>query len=141
MSELPVAAWEQILARAEGEDDPGEWVDVPEWGASFRVRGLSRAEVDHILSSGTSEDEANIYALARAVIEPQCDDDKARQLVRKSSAPLQRLLNAVYDRSGLGATFREGNPGEVLPGGDPGGVGASTEVSLAAESDSSDAES
>ena len=108
---LPRADWDRVLAIAEGEDDPGAVVDVAAWGMSFLVRGLSRSEMNHVLRDDVTEEDAEVYLLSRAILEPACDEEKARTLLRKRAGGVVAILDAVYERSGLGQSFREGQAG------------------------------
>lgn len=109
-TELPVASsFEQIAAAS----DIGEkLVPIPAWGCSVKIRGLTRGEVKHMGKDEVSPEEADIYALVNAVLEPNLTEEQAAKLLtEKSVGAVDVLMNAILDESGLGAGFREGDAG------------------------------
>lgn len=83
-------------------------VEVPEWGGSVRIRGLSAAERDQFEARlGVSQDLTNMRA--RLVVSCLVDDDgnrifkdsEASELGKKNAAVLTRLFDEVRNLSGM----------------------------------------
>lgn len=99
---LPVGSLDAILG---AEDVKTETVEVPEWGCSVTVRGLTRGEA-RALGEKTPEG-AEAYALHCAAVDPPIGEEEARTILDgKSVGATQRVLQAIIDLSGLGESFR-----------------------------------
>ena len=89
-------------------DDLGrETLEVPEWGGTVTVRGLSFAEWSAIRSEATvgeSIDEQLITAglLSKGLVSPAVTADQAKLLMGKSTASLNLVAGAVIKLSNLG---------------------------------------
>lgn len=82
-----------ILAVA---DLPTKVVDMPEWGGTVLVRGLSKGAYDD-LRAATSDDPAAIEVsmLVACVAEPALTAEQATKLRYKSLAAYKRLHDAI----------------------------------------------
>ena len=100
---------DRILA---ADDMPFEDVELPEWGETVRVRGLSSRErdtfEDEILDDEGVADVENIRArlLVRTCLDPETGkrvftDDDADALGAKSAKPMQRLFSVARRLSAL----------------------------------------
>lgn len=85
-----------------------EEVDVPEWGGSVRLRGLSAAERDEFEASvGVSQDLTNMRS--RLVVNCLIDEDgnrlfktsEAKQLGEKNATVMNRLFDKCRELSGM----------------------------------------
>ena len=83
-------------------------VDVPEWGGSVRLRGLSAAERDEFEASlGVTQDLTNMRA--RLVVNCLVDEtgnrlfksSEAKELGKKSGTIINRLFEEVRKLSGM----------------------------------------
>lgn len=83
-------------------------IEVPEWGGTVRIRGLSAAERDQFEARlGVSNDLTNMRA--RLVVSCLVDDDgnrifkdsEARELGNKNAAVMTRLFDEVRNLSGM----------------------------------------
>jgi hypothetical protein len=112
---MPVLTREQIL---QAQDLPTEAVEVPEWGGSIYVRGLSGTERDAFEASviaprldkngsSGSMDMRNIRAKLAALCivdengERLFTDKDVEALGRKSASALDRVFSAAQRLSGL----------------------------------------
>ncbi|CAA9246726.1 MAG: hypothetical protein AVDCRST_MAG77-1843 [uncultured Chloroflexi bacterium] len=75
-----------ILAQIQAGGDGREEVEVPEFGAKFRIKGLSRSEVLHISKSATDPRTG------------QLDQAKADWLTIQAAVEQPRISEADYDR-------------------------------------------
>lgn len=100
---------DRILA---ADDMPFEDVELPEWGETVRVRGLSARErdtfEDEVLDDEGVADVENIRArlLVRACLDPETGkrvfkDEDADALGDKSAKPMQRLFSVARRLSAL----------------------------------------
>ena len=100
---------DRILA---ADDMPFEDVEVPEWGETVRVRGLSSRErdtfEDEVLDDEGVADVENIRArlLVRTCLDPETGkrvftNKDADALGDKSAQPMQRLWNVAKELSAL----------------------------------------
>ncbi len=93
---------EQVLA---ADDLRTEWVDVPEWGGALKVRGLSVAEVNHIVNLSTRKGkletmQSALFTFVRGVVEPHFDDADIDDLKKKSAVVL-RVVKEINRVSGI----------------------------------------
>jgi hypothetical protein len=84
---MGVLDFEQIQA---AQDIPENEVDVPEWGGSVVIRGLTRQEVHDMQQAGTVGGEfdptvGTIELLSRGVIKPELDR-QAWESIRSSAS-------------------------------------------------------
>lgn len=100
---LPIASVDALLG---AKDLTEKTVDIPEWGVSVRVRGLSRGEAREMTDEKDAT-KAEALALATAIVEPTVTLDQATRLVsEKSFQATERLLTSILELSGLTAGFR-----------------------------------
>lgn len=100
---LPIASVDAMLG---AQDLSEKTVDIPEWGVSVRVRGLSRGEA-RTMGDEKDATKAEALALATAIVEPAVTLEQASQLVsEKSFGATERLLTSILELSGLAAGFR-----------------------------------
>lgn len=98
-----------MLAKADilGRVDLGEEVEVPEWGGSVRVRGLTVAEWASLKE--LTEDKPPIEVMAVVVSRCVVDENGARMftdedvdaLKQREATAIVRLGNVAQKRSGL----------------------------------------
>lgn len=96
------------------EDRPYEEIEVPEWGGSVRVRGMSGADRDayeaSIVEQRGNDRKINL-ANARAKLVARClvdednrlmfSSDDVRALGRKSARALERVFDKARELSGM----------------------------------------
>lgn len=101
---LPVRSMDEILAELDQRGQPeAHAVEVPEWGATFRVRGLTRAEVLHIDRISTNRkgvvDKAtqDLETLLLGVVEPKITREHYARLRHRADANpiINRLQNKI----------------------------------------------
>lgn len=86
------------------DDIETEVVEVPEWGGSVKLRGLSLDEVMEARKGDTSDPGAmSIRLLAAAFAEPDLSEAAVAALGKKSAAVVTRLLKVVTRLSGMNA--------------------------------------
>lgn len=106
MAPKTVLSLDQIRQAADVE--PSVDVEVPEWGGVVKVRGLKRGVVVKI-NLLDDEEEANALALAEGLVDPAVTLDEARELLaEKGSKPINRLVEAILEASGIRPGFRAG---------------------------------
>ena len=104
---LPIGTVDQILA-VDDIDREGTVVPIEAWGVSVRVRGLTRQEALHIGKDEVSQDDAEVFILCRAVVEPKFSEEQARTVMtEKSIKGTEALLQAILEASGMTEGFRE----------------------------------
>jgi len=89
--------------------DVGETlVDVPEWGGTVKVKGLTKKEQQQLRKQATDPltgqmdaDKLEIFMLAHCLAEPAITVEQAEQLANKSAAAFDRVLMAIMDVAGL----------------------------------------
>lgn len=105
------ASFEEILAARDIDEID---VDVPEWGVSVRVRGISRAAYRRVERLARDEagvvdaDRLDAHLMAVGMIEPAVSFEQALQLVEeKSVMSASQVTRAILAASGLGAMLPE----------------------------------
>lgn len=111
-----------LLSKADilGADDlPTRDVEVPEWGGTVRVRGLTgqgrdafEMKMASATKSGSSGDvDFRASLVVRCVVDENGErlftDKEVAQLGRKSGAALDRVFDAVRDLSGITQSAKE----------------------------------
>lgn len=92
----------------QAQDLDEQEVEIPEWGGSVQVRGLSRAEVFAATRAATVADELDpslfdVEVISRAVVKPEIERAGWEELCRaKSFAAVERLAQAILKVSGMG---------------------------------------
>lgn len=102
---LPVRSMDEILAELDKRGQPDAVdVAVPEWGATFRVRGLTRAEVLRMNTMATRNgrvDQAMLdeLTMTTAVVEPRIGVEHYRRLRHRADANpiISRLQNKIAE--------------------------------------------
>lgn len=94
------------------DDLPARDVDVPEWGGTVRVRGLTGAERDRydFVLAAVKDDPSKAQFRADLVGRCMVDEDGKRlfsdsevtKLAAKSGAALDRIFDVVRELSGMG---------------------------------------
>lgn len=103
--ELPVGSFDQI-AQVDDTHSAGVKVEVPEWGLSVLVRGLSYGEVRE-WSAAEDGLPSDALMLKLGMVQPSLTIEQATQLVQsKNQAALRRVIGQVIELSGLGDGFR-----------------------------------
>lgn len=100
----------------EADDIRSEYVEVPEWGGTVKIQGLTgeqRNRVGALMraeSKKTSEEEALSYFQMRIAAASMVDEDGKRvfsqndvaKLAKKSAAAIQRVYDVAAKLSGIG---------------------------------------
>lgn len=105
--QLPVAvSIDAILAT---DDLAARPLEIPEWGVTVKVRGLSRAEYVALKDkSGDDPDLADVLLLTTCLVEPVVNEEQARRLLdEKSVGAVAKITQAIVEASGLGDLFRQ----------------------------------
>ncbi len=81
-------------------------VDVPQWGGSVRIRGLTKGQHQQLRKRATSRsqvdtDRLEMLLFSESVIEPRFTLEQAQSLRDKAAAPFERVLKAVLEVNGL----------------------------------------
>lgn len=81
-------------------------VEVPEWGGSVRIRGLSKAAQQHLRKSATVSgqlDPARLEMLLfiHCVVEPRFTEEQYDALAAKSAGAIDRVIKAIAELAGL----------------------------------------
>ncbi len=100
----------------EAKDEVHQWVDIPEWGGSVVVKGMTgkqRGTFEAALTSTKTKDRQENWKRFRAAMLVMCcydgDGPKAQRIFRKqdiellnekSAVPLDRLFQVAQDLSG-----------------------------------------
>lgn len=84
-----------------------EEIDVPEWGGTLIIRGLSLAEKNLALERAKRGDEvdglhATLATFCLGVVEPQFDYMQDRDVLRNKSAAVERVAMRIFALSGVG---------------------------------------
>lgn len=103
---LALGTIESILAVPDiGED----LYEVPEWGCSIKIRGLSKGQ-QHAIRMEASRGQkggqpdpskSEMLMFLEGVVEPKFGREHYHALLQKSSGVLDRILNEIAKRSGL----------------------------------------
>lgn len=84
------------------DDIETEVVEVPEWGGSVKLRGLSLDEVMAARAGGTADAASmSVKLLAAAFAEPELSEAAVASLGKKSAAVVTRLLQVATRLSGM----------------------------------------
>lgn len=103
-----VVSLDQIRAADDTHAVDGVLVEVPEWGGSVRVRGLTRVEAKS-LGEDMTPAEAEVLTFHIGLVDPTVTMEEAAVLLNeKGFAATERVLLAILDLSGLTPGFREG---------------------------------
>lgn len=121
-----VLSLDAILAASDIEFD---YVDVPEWGGTVRVRSLTGAERDKIVRSDMEQKGPAFYArvIAASLVDDEGnnigDSTTAAALVKKNAGALHRVWKACQRLSGMGeeAVERAKDDLKTLPSDDTSG--------------------
>jgi hypothetical protein len=114
----------------EADDRPSRDIEVEEWGASVRVRGLSGLAAERfsrLMGTGGDTMPENVMAslLVATIEDPETGElafgqDDVPALSAKSSRVLTRLFRVAQDLSGLGELEKAKNDsGATQPDGSP----------------------
>jgi hypothetical protein len=95
---LPRATFDEIIGV---KDIDERVVDVPEWGKSVVVRGLSRGQVRQL---GDFEDtaEAEAHVLVNGLVDPKITKEQAAKILSdKSHGATEAVMTAIMEASNL----------------------------------------
>ena len=82
-------------------------LEMPEWGVTVRLRGLTRGELLRINEDDADAEVVNARALSLALVEPKVTVEQALELLdKKGMTATKRLQDKVTEVSGLDAQFR-----------------------------------
>lgn len=112
---------EHILAASDLEQRE---VEVPEWGGSVRVKGMSKRDQQALRRAATvggvmDPDRLELLLLVHGLAEPALTVEQAEQLAGKSAAGFDRVLKEIMALNGMTEqaqtealrTFRAGDAG------------------------------
>lgn len=99
---MDILTREKIL---EAQDIQTAIVDVPEWGGSLKVKGLTVGELNHIIKLSTRKGELDtmtsaIFTFVRGVEDPKFTDLDVDDLKKKSAVVL-RVVKEINRLSGI----------------------------------------
>lgn len=105
---LPAAA--SIDAILQTDDLAPRPLEIPEWGVTVLIRGLSRAEYIALKEKSADDaDVADVLLLTTCMVEPKVNEEQARRLLdEKSVGAVAKITQAIVEASGLGDLFRQG---------------------------------
>ena len=87
-----------------------EELDVPEWGVSLLIRGLTKRQQLEVrknsqLPNGESDpSQVELNLFMAGVVEPEFKPEHFGRLLDKSTGVIDRVNQAITDLSGLGAS-------------------------------------
>lgn len=91
-----------------------EEIEVPEWGGSIRIRGVSLAERSAMLrmmrdpqSGEISDERAAVAAFVFGVEEPRFTEEDVEALMKKSAGVIERIAMRILQRSGFAPRITE----------------------------------
>ncbi|MCK9628461.1 MAG: hypothetical protein M0R37_07705 [Bacteroidales bacterium] len=100
MTDLPKGSLETILAAKDVDD--ARTVEIPEWGCSVVIRGLTRGECRKFEQFTEDPEGAEIWAISTALVDPKVTEEEAKKIAAdKSVDAVGSLLNAILEASGL----------------------------------------
>ena len=81
-------------------------VDVPQWGGTVRIRGLTKGQHQQLRKRATSRsqvdtDRLEMLLFSESVVEPRFTLEQAQSLRDKAAAPFERVMKAVLEINGL----------------------------------------
>lgn len=103
---LPVASSaDDLLAKDDLAPRP---LEIPEWGATVLIRGLTRQEYITLKDqAGDDSDVADVLLLTTCLVQPKLDETQARRLLdEKTVGSVAKITRAIVEASGLGDLFR-----------------------------------
>jgi hypothetical protein len=80
-------------------------VDVPEWGGSVLVRGVSKAIWEKYTEMETPEDIC--FLMSEAIVEPAVTAEQAAAMRAKSITAVGRVEGAILEVCGLGSAVAD----------------------------------
>lgn len=94
------------------EDTPERTIEIPEWGGSVRIRGLTLEQIDRIATAATRRDPRTqvetqdrsllaAHTIIEGMLEPKLQLADIGRLRRRSATAITRIVQAI---SSLGAT-------------------------------------
>ncbi len=103
MTAPKILSVDDILA---APDLPEETVEVPEWGGAVVVRGLTRQQAFEVRADGKVGKEMDVarvdmLMLIAGMAEPKFTAEQGPQLMAKSAAATQRVVNVINRLSGM----------------------------------------
>jgi len=107
MSKFERGTIEDILAATDVREKE---IDVPEWGVSVLVRGLTKRQQLEVrkqsqLKNGqTDESQVELHLFMAGVVEPQFQPQHFAALMEKSSGAIDRVNKEITELSGMGST-------------------------------------
>ena len=105
-AEMPAATLDMILA-ADDTHKAGEPFEVPEWGLTVRLRGLTRGETKLFQTEDMDVPEIEANMLSLALVDPKVTLEQARDLLeQKGFTATERILQRILNMSGQSPGFR-----------------------------------
>ena len=107
MSKFERGTIEGILASVDVREKE---LDVPEWGVSLLVRGLTkRQQLDvrkksQLANGETDQNQVELHLFMAGVVEPQFQPQHFAALMEKSSGAIDRVNQEITNLSGMGST-------------------------------------
>lgn len=110
MSKFKILNAEEILSAADLEE---KIVEVPQWGGAVKIRGLTKAQQQHIrraamVGDSIDTDRLEMLMFIHCVVEPKFTEGQYDALRQKSAGAIDTVLNAIFELSGFtGAAFAQ----------------------------------
>lgn len=106
---LPLGTLDDILAVSDSNE---ESVNIPEWGFSVKVRGITKGEQIRLRKQAAVKgrlDEAKLEGLilVTGLVSPKVTPDKVDILFEKSSGAVDKILMAIFRLSGMDGQLDE----------------------------------
>lgn len=101
---------EALLA---AEDIKRETIEVPEWGGSVVVQGLSVKAVNEanrrsMVNGQVDAEKVTVQVVIEGMVEPKLNPDQGPQLAEKSMAVINRLGTRIFELSGIDSSTLQG---------------------------------
>lgn len=87
-------------------DIPEAEVEIPEWGGSVKVRGLTKAKQEHLRKSAMiggkiDEEKLQLLLIVHCVVDPVIEEGHIEQLRQKSAQAINRLALKIAELCGF----------------------------------------
>lgn len=107
--EYPVADLASILSV---NDKVEEWVNIPEWKMRVKVRSITKADQVKLRKQSTVRGEVDVVKMEQQIFlyglaEPKIEAEHLDRLFEKQSGAVDRILNAIFQVSGMTADVDE----------------------------------
>ena len=92
---------------AKADDVRTEDVEVPEWGGTISVRGMTAQERLNLASAAADQEGSNLtliahHALLNGLVKPKITKENLEMFMGKSASALERIVEVHNRLSGIG---------------------------------------